>query len=115
MSEEKKNPEVLDRNFPEVQPGTVIKAHLEVSEINTKGEEKKRIQIFEGVVIARKHGQGINSTITVRKVSGGIGVERIIPLNAPTLKKIELVKKLKIHQAKPTFLRKSHKKVKEIK
>ncbi|MFA6537282.1 MAG: 50S ribosomal protein L19, partial [Patescibacteria group bacterium] len=93
----------------------VVKVHQEISETNSKGEEKKRIQVFEGIVIARKHGKGINATITVRKVSEGIGVEKIIPLNAPSIKKIEFVKKFQVRQAKPNFLRKNHKNIKEIK
>jgi len=115
MAEEKITENFVDKTFPEVQPGAVVKVHQEISETNAKGEEKKRIQIFEGVILARKHGKGINSTITVRKVSDGIGVERIFPLNAPSVKKIEFVKKFKVRQAKPAFLKKTHKNIKKIK
>ncbi|MBT4722150.1 50S ribosomal protein L19 [Candidatus Falkowbacteria bacterium] len=112
-TEEKKEVE-LDRAFPDVKPGCVVKVHLEITDVNPKGEEKKRIQIFEGIVIARKHGKGINSTITVRKESGGIGVEKIFPLNLPTVKKIEIVKRWRTVRAKLGYLRDKHKRLREV-
>ena len=104
----------LDRTFPNVKPGCVIKVHQEITDINPKGEEKKRIQIFEGIVTARKHGSGINATITVRKESGGIGVEKIYPLNLPTIKKIEIVKKWRVRRAKLGYLHGKHKRLREV-
>lgn len=83
-----------------------------------KEGDKEKIQVFEGIVIARKHGQESGATFTVRKVSGGIGVERIFPLHLPTLEKIEVLKKGKVRRAKLYYLRtaKGKKaKVKEIK
>ena len=56
-------PAELDRTFPDVKPGTVVRVHQEITELNPKGEEKKRIQVFEGTVLARKHGNEINSTV----------------------------------------------------
>lgn len=119
MTEEKQaapqSEEKIDRTFPNVTPGTTVKVHQEIVELNAKGEEKKRIQIYEGIVLARKHGEGINATITVRKMSDGIGVEKIFPLNSPNVKKIETVKKIKVRRAKLNHLRGRHKKAHEIK
>ncbi|MFH0780064.1 MAG: 50S ribosomal protein L19 [Parcubacteria group bacterium] len=103
----------IDRNFPLVKAGTVVAVHQEISEINAKGEEKKRIQTFEGVVIERNHGKQAGATITVRKVSDGVGVEKIYPLNLPTVKDIEVVKQQKVRRAKLHYLREAHKKMKE--
>lgn len=103
-----------DKTYPDVKPGVVVKVHQEITDVNPKGEEKKRIQIFEGLVMARKHGKGINATITVRKESGGIGVEKIYPLHLPTLKKIEVVRRFRARRAKLGYLRGKHKKLKEI-
>jgi large subunit ribosomal protein L19 len=65
---------------------------------------KQRIQVFEGVCIARKHG-GLDETFTVRKISGGIGVERIFPLQAPTVTGIEVVRRGRVRRAKLYYLR----------
>jgi large subunit ribosomal protein L19 len=73
------------------------------SKIQEKG--KTRLQAFEGLVIARKHGSELGSTITVRKVSHGVGVERIFPLHSPSIDKIELVKRAKARRAKLYFLK----------
>jgi large subunit ribosomal protein L19 len=66
--------------------------------------QKERIQAFEGICIARKHG-GIDETFTVRKISGGIGVERIFPLHAPTVKGVEIVRRGRVRRAKLYYLR----------
>jgi large subunit ribosomal protein L19 len=88
------------KNLPDIRPGMTLKVHQKISE-----GAKTRTQIFEGIVIARKHGKGVSSTITVRKVSNGIGVERIFPLHMPTVEKFEVVKASKVRRAKLYYLR----------
>jgi large subunit ribosomal protein L19 len=93
------------KNIPEIRPGYTLRLGLKIKE---GGKEK--IQYFEGLVIAIKHGKGINATVTVRKTSQGIGVERIIPLHSPIVKSIEIVKKSKVRRAKLYYIRKKSKK-----
>lgn len=99
--------------FDAIKAGQVVRVHQKIKELSSKGEEKERIQIFEGVVLSRHGGRGTNATITVRKVSDGIGVERIFPLSLPTLAAIEVVKQLKTNRAKLFYLRSYSKKLKE--
>ena len=84
---------------PVVAVGDTVRVHLKVREGN-----RERIQVFEGVVIAKKHG-GIEETVTVRRVSYGVGVEKVFPIHAPTIEKIELVRKGKVRRAKLYYLR----------
>ncbi len=95
-------------------PGTTIRVHQMLKEKNAKGELKERIQIFEGLVIARKGGRSQGATFTVRKVSGGVGIERIFPLYSPHIAKIEFVKKAQTRRAKLYFVRTSKKRLKEL-
>lgn len=88
------------KDLPEIRPGYTVRVHQKIKE-----GDKQRTQIFEGLVIARKHGRGINATITVRKVSQGIGVERIFPIHAPFIEKIEVIKKGKVRRAKLYYIR----------
>ncbi|PIQ74261.1 MAG: 50S ribosomal protein L19 [Candidatus Portnoybacteria bacterium CG09_land_8_20_14_0_10_44_13] len=88
------------KSLPEIRPGYTIIVHQKIKE-----GEKERIQPFKGLVIAKKHGAGINGTITVRKISGGIGVERTFPIHSPKINKIEVVGKAKVRRAKLYFLR----------
>ncbi len=78
----------LRNNIPDFQPGDTVRVHVRIKE----SETKERLQAFEGVVIARKHG-GARETITVRKTSFGIGVERIFPLHATIVDHIDVVKR----------------------
>lgn len=99
------------------KPGMVVKVHQKVKELNAKGEEKERIQIFEGTIIAARHGSEAGATITVRKVSEGVGVERIYPIHSPVVAKIEVVRQLAVRRAKLHFLRdpKFKRKLEEVK
>ena len=98
-----------------LKPGMIVKVHQKIKETDTKGQEKERIQIFEGTVIAIKHGSQAGATFTVRKVSDGVGVERIYPMHSPVVANVELVRTLKINKAKALYLRTSKKKQKEVK
>ena len=89
----------LKENLPEIGSGDTVKVNVKVSEGN-----RERIQTFEGVVIAIK-GVGINKLITVRKLSFGVGVERIFPLHAPTIDSIEIIRKGKVRRSKLYYLR----------
>ena len=90
----------IRKDIPEIRPGDTIKVHQKIKE-----GEKDRIQVFEGIVLARKHGKEVASTITVRKIVAGIGVERIFPLNSPVIQKIEVVKRAQVRRAKLYYLR----------
>lgn len=110
------NKNQLKTDLPDIRPGDIIRIQQKISAQGgpvpsqgtpggkeTKGRE--RIQVFEGLVIAKKHGKGISSTITVRKVLQGIGVERVFPIHSPVIAKIEIVKKGKARRSKLYYLR----------
>ena len=99
---EKFNQEQLKKGLDDIRAGDTIKVHQKIKE-----KDKQRIQVFEGLVLARKHGKGISSTITVRKLVSGIGVERVFPLHSPNIEKIEIVKRGKVRRAKLYYLRKA--------
>lgn len=92
--------EQIKKDLPNFSPGDTVRVHLKVVE-----GERERIQVYEGVVIARANG-GLKETFTVRKVSGGIGVERIFPLHSPMIAKIEVVRRGRVRRAKLFYLRK---------
>ena len=111
-----KTPIKKTEELPEIKPGMIIKVHQRIKEKNTKGEEKERIQIFEGTVLKTKGGQGKTATITVRKIAtNNIGVEKIFPIHSPNVVKIEIVKQLNVRKSKLYYLRSYKKKVKERK
>lgn len=98
-----------------LKPGMIVKVHQKISEVNAKGEEKERIQIFEGIILAVKHGTESGATVTVRKDSDGYGVEKIFPIHSPVVEKIELVRKMKVRQARLYYIRTFNRKLKETK
>jgi len=89
----------LRSDVPEFRPGDTVRVHVKLKEGN-----KERIQVFEGVVIARKHG-GVSETFTVRKVSYGVGVERVFPLHSPRIARIEVTRRGRVRRAKLYYLR----------
>jgi len=91
--------EHINLEIPDFQPGDTIKVHSKIIE-----GDKQRIQVFEGVVIGRKGG-GSRETFTVRKISYGVGVERIFPLHSPRIAKIEVVRKGLVRRARLYYLR----------
>ncbi|MBA2501341.1 MAG: 50S ribosomal protein L19 [Pyrinomonadaceae bacterium] len=90
----------LRTNVPEFQPGDTVRVHVRIKETETK----ERLQVFEGVVIARKGG-GVRETVTVRKVSFGVGVERIFPLHATIIDHIDVIKRGRVRRAKLYYMR----------
>lgn len=89
----------LKSGFHNIEIGDYVKVHLKIKEGN-----RERVQVFEGTVIARK-GKGLSETITVRRLSYGVGVERILPVHSPKIEKMELVRKGKVRRAKLYYLR----------
>ena len=91
--------DLLKNNIPDFAPGDTISMDIRVVE-----GEKERVQRYQGVVIARKHG-GIEETVTVRKISNGIGVERIFPIHSPMVASIKVIRRGKVRRAKLHYLR----------
>jgi len=88
------------KDLPDIRPGDTIKIHHKIKE-----GDKERIQVFEGLVLARKHGKEAGATITVRKIISGVGVEKIFPIHSPNIEKIEILKRGKARRAKLYYLR----------
>lgn len=99
----------LKQELPSFGPGDTVKVHIRVKE-----GKRERIQIFEGVVIKRQNG-GIRETFTVRKISFGVGVEKIFPLHSPSVEKIEVTRKGKVRRAKINYLRQRSGKAAKVK
>ena len=88
------------KKMPELKAGDVVKVHMKIKE-----GEKERVQVFEGLIIAIKGGQSSSPTITVRKISHGVGVEMILPLHSPNVEKIVPIKRAKVKRAKLYYVR----------
>jgi large subunit ribosomal protein L19 len=101
--------EMMRMDLPDFVPGDTVKVHVKIKE-----GEKERIQVFQGVVISKRKGT-TNASFTVRKISYGIGVERIFPLHSPIIDKIEVVAKGRVRRAKIYYLRKLRGKAARIK
>ncbi len=99
----------LRTDLPEFNPGDTLKVHVRIRE-----GEKERIQIFEGVCIAQKHG-GVRETFTVRKISFGQGVERVFPIHSKIIDKIEVIRKGRVRRAKLYYIRELRGKAARIK
>ena len=93
------NKEALQKEITNVQVGDTVRVHVKVKE-----GSRERIQVFEGTVIAKKHG-GIEETITVRRISYGVGVEKVFPVHSPSIDHIEVVRNCKVRRAKLYYLR----------
>ncbi len=89
----------IKQDAPKFEVGDTVRVHVRITEGN-----KTRIQVYEGTVIAKKHG-GISETFTVRRVAHGCGVERVFPLHAPSVEKVEVVRMGKVRRAKLYYLR----------
>lgn len=93
------NQQQLENAAPSVEVGDTVRVHVKVKE-----GSRERIQVFEGIVIGKKHG-GIEETITVRRISYGVGVEKVFPVYSPSIAKIETVRHGKVRRAKLYYLR----------
>ena len=89
----------LKTDIPEFSPGDTLRVHVKIKE-----GDKERVQVFQGTVIAR-NGGGIGEAFTVRKVSAGVGVERVFPLHSPNVAKIQLIKQGRVRRSKLYYLR----------
>ena len=111
------------KNIPDLKAGQVVRVHERISEGDSStsretsrssggadgqaGQTKERTQVFEGLVIAVKHGKGLDGTFTVRKIgAGGVGVERVFPLHMPAIEKIEILRQEHVRRAKLDYIRK---------
>lgn len=103
----------LKTELPDMRPGDTVRVYQKIKEAPKKDKssagqaDKERIQVFEGIIIARKHGKEIGATITVRKIISGVGVERIFPIHSPVIEKIEITNRGKARRAKLYYLRKT--------
>lgn len=89
----------LKSDLPELKIGDTVKVHAKIKEGN-----RERIQVFEGIIIAKKHS-GVNQTVTVRRISYGVGVEKTFPVHSPNVAKFEIVRRGKVRRAKLYYLR----------
>lgn len=92
--------DTLRTDMPDFSYGDTVNVHVRIRE-----GEKERIQVFKGICIRKAHGEGIDGTFTIRKVSGGIGVERTFPVQSPSVAKVELLSRGKVRRARLYYLR----------
>ncbi|MFA4845396.1 MAG: 50S ribosomal protein L19 [Patescibacteria group bacterium] len=90
-------------SIDQLRAGQTVRLHERIKDVSAKGEVRERVQVFEGIILGVK-GAGVSKTLTIRKVSDGIGVEKIYPLHSPLIAKIELVKTARVRRAKLSFL-----------
>lgn len=102
----------LDEIKDILAPGMSVRIYQKIKELNAKGQEKERLQYFDGIIISRRHGKEIGATITVSKVTDGVTVEKIFPIHLPTITKIEIKKEAMVRRAKLYFLTDYNKKLK---
>lgn len=125
MSDEIKQPEeskeakslkksMIKEPVPELRAGMTVKVYQKIKE-ESKGKEKERLQMYEGIIINYNKGRKPSSTITVRKISDGVGVEKIFPIDSPNVVRIVPVKQARVRSAKLYYLRDYKKKLKEVK
>lgn len=88
-----------------LRPGMVVRVHETIKDLSPQGEERSRVQVFQGIILGMQGSTPEGKSITVRKVAKGFGVEKIFPLNVPTITKIEVIKQYKVRRAKLSFLR----------
>lgn len=95
--------------FSALKTGMVVRLHEVIKDVNAKGEERERLQVFEGTILGFS-GSGATRTMTIRKVASGVGVEKIYPLSSPHVSKVEVTKEQRVRRAKLTFMRTGEKK-----
>ena len=98
----------------QVKTGMTVRLHVKIKDVADNGTEKERIQVFEGIVM-NVGGKATSKTMTVRKVTEGVGVERIFPINSPVLTRIQLVKMAKVRRKNISFIRTTKKRLRDIK
>src|SRR3989344_2869310 len=101
----------LKTDLPQLKSGQFVRVHQKIKEPIVDPKKGKvtgyrdRVQMFDGQVIAVKHGRGVNATFTVRKIASGVGVERVFPMHAPTIAKVEIVKNQRAKRSKIYYTR----------
>jgi len=109
-NEPKKN---NSKKIPKLKSGMTVRVHEKIKDIDAKGKERTRVQIFEGIILAVKKPNTASGTILVRKIShAGVGVEKIFPIQSPLIDKIEIVKQIRARRSKLYFLRNYKKRLK---